>query len=58
MKSLDDSVSNIVELSIFDGRIDLFVTDVLDTEHELPVHVMIIDNIVVNYDDFFDSEPE
>lgn len=57
MEALDLGVTDVVKLSVLDGAVNFFLADVLDGVHELSVHVVVIDDVVVYDDDFFDSKP-
>lgn len=58
VKPLDRRVPYIMELGVFYCTINFFLSNIFDGVHELSVHVVIIYNIVVNDEYFFNTEPE
>lgn len=57
MEALNLGISDIMELSVLDCAVNFFLANVLDAVHELPVHVVIIYDVVVYDNDFLDSKP-
>lgn len=51
-------IAHIMKLRILQRTINLPLADILHTVHQLSIHIMVIDDIIINDDDLLDSESQ
>lgn len=58
MEPFHFGIAHIMKLRILQRTINLPLADILHTVHQLPVHIMVINNIIIDDDDLLDSESQ
>ena len=58
IKALYLRIANIMKISIFYSTFNFPLSNVFEWVHKLTVHIMVIHNIVVDNDDFFDPKSQ